>query len=120
MRSALLFTTVSALALATAACGPAIHVRTTVAPDASLADRHTFNILSVPPRRDGRTLSASDPMLNNSITNRELRQDLTQGLEGLGYVPTTDNPDFNVAFYASTREKLDITMWDYDYLPWPR
>jgi hypothetical protein len=30
------------------------------------------------------------------------------------------NPDFSVAYYASARQKLDVTYWDYGYPWWPR
>jgi hypothetical protein len=119
VRSTLLLSTASAITLATVACGPAIRVRTSLEPDANLANLHTFHVLSAPTRHDGKTQSSSDPMLDNSITNRALRQDLAKGFEHLGYVPTQGSADFDVAYYASTREKLDITTWDYGHAAWP-
>src|SRR2546426_1888415 len=52
-------------------------------------------------------------MLVNSISNRALRSDLAQEFAGLGYVASDSNPDFCVAYYASTNQKLDVTYWDY-------
>src|SRR5919201_1989486 len=103
----------AAVALTSTACSSGIHVRTTTAPDATLAGLRTFRVLNAPQRRaDAPALAASDPMLDNSITNRELRNDLVQGLEAKGYTPDRDNPDFVVAYYAGTKEKMDTTYWD--------
>jgi hypothetical protein len=111
----LLGTITTALAVSSAACSSGIHVSTTTAPDASLAGLRTFRVLNAPQRRaDAPALSQSDPMLDNSITNRELRSDLTQGLEAKGYALDTDNPDFVVAYYAGTKEKMDTTYWNPD------
>jgi len=51
----------------------------------------------------------------NSISNRALRNDLVQEFAGLGYVASDSTPDFCVAYYASTNQKLDVTYWDYGY-----
>jgi hypothetical protein len=61
-------------------------------------------------------------MLANSITNRVLVADLIEGFEQRGYVPTTETADFEVAYYASVRDKLDINTWNYGYTwrGWPR
>jgi hypothetical protein len=111
----LLFPVTAALAL-TVACSSGVQVRTTLAPDASLAGLHTFRILAAPERRaTAPVLDASDPMLNNSITNRQLRNDLTQGLVAKGYTAATTNADFLVAYYAGTMEKMDTTYWNPSY-----
>jgi hypothetical protein len=111
----LLITVTTALALASAACSSGIQVRTTTAPDANLAALRTFRILKAPQRRaDAPSLSQSDPMLDNSITNRALRQDLVQGLESKGYTLDTSNPDFVVAYDAGTKAKMDTTYWNPD------
>jgi hypothetical protein len=117
--SILLMTMTATVALTASACSSGIHVRTTTAPDASFTGLHTFRVLNAPERRvDAPPLSANDPMLDNSITNRELRQDLVQGLESKGYALDRDNPDFVVAYYAGTKEKMDTTYWNPD--PWWR
>jgi hypothetical protein len=56
-------------------------------------------------------------MLVNSIANRVLRQAIVLGLASQGYVVDETDPDFTVAVYASAREKLQVTYWDYGY-PW--
>ena len=122
-----------ALALAIG-CSSGITVNTTVAPEANLTGLHTFYVLTAPARRaDAAALSVNDPMLDNSITNRALRADLSQALSNRGYIPTSrDNADFDVAYYAGTKEKFDTTYygptwdqaWRYRYfgqrhLAWP-
>jgi len=104
------------------ACAPAVHVTTATAPDVVINGRETFRILDVPVRRDGLSLAADDPMLVNSITNAALREDLTHSFESRGYAPNVEHPDFAVAYYASTRDKLKISTWDYGYTwrRWPR
>jgi hypothetical protein len=102
------------LMLAVSACS-SITVRTAVSPDANLNALHTFSVMPVPQPRDQRPASESDPMLVNSISNRSLRDDLVQGFESRGYVMNASNPDFAVAYYASTKEKLDLATWDYGY-----
>ncbi len=116
MRPSILFMTVTAaLALASGACSSGIRVRTTTAPDANLAGLHTFRVLNAPERRaDAPALSANDPMLDNSITNQALRQDLVQGFEAKGYTLDRSDPDFVVAYYAGTKEKMDTTYWNPD------
>src|SRR5256885_9942856 len=114
MRTTQLLTTAALLALG--ACAPAVSVRTALSPDASLHGLRTFRVLPTPkPKIAGVAASTNDPMLVNSISNRALRSDLAQEFAGLGYVPTDSNPDFCVAYYASTNQKLDVTSWDYGY-----
>ncbi len=116
MRLTQLVTAAAAAALTVTACAPGISVRTALSPDASLHGLHTFRVLPTPqPKIAGAASSTNDPMLVNSISNRALRTDLTQEFAGLGYVATDSNPDFCVAYYASTNQKLDITYWDYGY-----
>jgi hypothetical protein len=101
------------VATAAIACGSSgVRVTTTAAPDADLASLRTFRVLAAPQRRaDAPALPAGDPMLNNSITNRRLRADLVQGLLQKGYTADSTAPDFLVAYYAGTMEKMDTTYW---------
>jgi hypothetical protein len=103
-------------AAALVSCGSGIRVRTEVAPQASFAGLARFRVLTPPVRRDGRR-APDDPMLVSSITNRALHADIEQAFRSRGYTLDPRNPDFNVAYYASAREKLDVTMWDYGYPP---
>jgi uncharacterized protein DUF4136 len=99
------------------ACGPAIDVRTIASPDARFSSLRTFRVLPAPRAPRGEPLDARHPMLVNSIANRVLRQAIVLGFESQGYVVDETNPDFTVAVYASAREKLEVTYWDYGY-PW--
>lgn len=113
----------ASLAVLTAACRSSIEVRTMAAPDVTLSTLHTFRMLPGPARRDGRpTTGADDPMISNSIANRAIRERIVQTFKDRGYTLDERNPDFAVAFYATAREKLDVTVWDYGYpfIPgWP-
>jgi hypothetical protein len=113
MRSSIRFIALTALAFASTACASrGVQVTTTAAPDVSLTGLRTFRVLDAPQRRpDAPALAADDPMLTNSITNRQLRDDLVQGFEQRGYTQERDEPDFLVAYYAGTMEKLDTTYW---------
>ena len=114
MQTTRLLTTAALLAIG--ACAPAISVRTALSPEASHLGLRTFRVLPTPtPKIAGAISSTNDPMLVNSISNRALRTDLTQEFAGLGYVAADSNPDFCVAYYASTNQKLDVTYWDYGY-----
>jgi len=124
MRSSSTLTVYASLALAAAACGPSITVRTMEAPDAGLSTLHTFRMLPGPARRDGRPVTGEDdPMISNSIANRAIRDRITQAMQGRGYAVDDRSADFGVAFYATAREKLDASLWDYGYPfhpGWPR
>jgi hypothetical protein len=101
------------------ACEPAIRVHTSLSPDASLRGLRTFHILRVPARHSYRRPSVLDPMIYNSATNRSMRNALRDAFEDRGYFIDEAHPDFAIAYYATAREKLDVTMWDYGY-HWPR
>jgi len=113
MRFTKLLTVAGVLTLA--ACAPGISVRTALSPDASLHGLRTFRVQPTPQPKIAGAVSSNDPMLVNSISNRALRTDLAQEFAGLGYAATDSNPDFCVAYYASTNQKLDVTYWDYGY-----
>jgi hypothetical protein len=96
-----------------------VDVRTVTSPDANLGALHTFTVMTNPKPTSPAAPSADNPMLVNSISNRALRADLVKAFENRGYV-RSDNPDFAVAYYASTKEKLNISYWDYGYAYYPR
>lgn len=104
------------MAVLAAGCGRSIDVQTMAAPDAGLASLHAFRMLPGPARRDGRVPSGEDdPMISNSIANQSLRERISRAFQDRGYTLDDRNPDFGVAFYATAREKLDVTTWDYGY-----
>jgi uncharacterized protein DUF4136 len=104
--------------LALTACA-SVDVRTVTSPAADLGALRTFSVMPNPERPPQFAPSANDPMLVNSISNRALRADLVKGFENRGYA-LADKPDFAVAYYASTKQKLDVTNWDYGYPFYPR
>src|SRR3989449_5956489 len=110
--------TPAAIFLALTACA-SVDVRTVTSPDANLQTLRTFGIMQHARRQAPSDQSANDPMLVNSISNRALRADLVKGFENRGYA-LSDTPDFTVAYYASTKDKLDVTYWDYGYPYYPR
>jgi hypothetical protein len=115
---------VVALACAATACGNHVQVRTQSAPGFATAGRTTFRILPVPRRSDGMNLDSNDPMLENSITNAALREDVGRALEARGYRPAAPGAraDLDVAIYAAANKALDIQTYDYGYTwrGWPR
>jgi hypothetical protein len=119
MRSTILLGAVIVTAAITGcSSGGGVQVRTSVEPDANLAALHTFYVLPAPQRSANAPLPATDPMLDNSITNRALRADLTTALQSRGYAPTSrQGADFLVAYYAGTSQKLDTTYWGPTYDP---
>jgi hypothetical protein len=119
MRSTILLGAVIVTA-AVAGCssGGGVQVRTSVEPNANLAGLHTFYVLTAPQRNASSPLPAGDPMLDNSITNRALRGDLTTALQSRGYTATSrQGADFLVAYYAGTSQKLDTTYWGPTFDP---
>lgn len=98
-----------------AACGPSLKVQTVVRPEADLRAYRTFNVLVPPPAREKGVLNQDHPMRVNSLSNRELRTAIVDGLWDRGYWLDEQNPDLMVAYYASQDDPLDATQWDYGY-----
>ncbi|HEX9485542.1 MAG TPA: DUF4136 domain-containing protein [Gemmatimonadales bacterium] len=109
----------AAVALTLAACTSVPRVRTAVSPDRGIGGLHTFAILPAP-RHVGETEGSSAPMVDNSGANRALRDALREASTRRGYAVGDSSPDFAVAYYATTKDKLDIMRWDYGYPWWPR
>jgi hypothetical protein len=101
------------------ACASVPQVRTAVSPDGGVGSLHTFSILPAP-RHVGAGEGPNDPMRANSGSNRALRNALLQGFASRGYGVADSSPDFAVAYYATTKDKLDIMRSDYGYAWWPR
>jgi hypothetical protein len=76
-------------------------------------------VLTPPPRAaNASPLSSNDPMLVNSISNKQLRADLAQAFQSRGYTSAPrQGADFLVAYYAGTKEKFDTTYWGPSYDP---
>ncbi len=54
-------------------------------------------------------------MVTNSIANRTIRQAIVRAFEDRGYLRVDSGATLGVAFYATARAKLDVTVWDYGY-----
>ena len=109
----------AAVALTLAACTSVPQIHTAVSPDGGMGGRQTFSILPAP-RHVGGGEWSSAPMVSNSEANRALRNALLEGFTRRGYALADSSPDFAVAYYATTKDKLDIMRWDYGYPWWPR
>ena len=121
MRKISKLSALAAVVVGGAGCGRSIEVQTMATPEAGLTALHSFRMLPGPARRDGRNVSGEDdPMISNSIANRTLRDRIAKAFIDRGYTIDERNADFGVAFYATAREKLDLTTWDYGYPFYPR
>jgi Domain of unknown function (DUF4136) len=114
-------------ALVTSACGSNVVVRTVATPEAHTVPRQTFRILHPSVRHNGNgdgdgsgvtagtAIIATDPMLDNSITNLALRDELRKALIARGYREVDDKPDLDIAYYSSAGPALDISTYYYGY-----
>ncbi|HEX8289083.1 MAG TPA: DUF4136 domain-containing protein [Pyrinomonadaceae bacterium] len=57
----------------------------------------------------------NDPLKTNTLTSSRIKNSLTAQLEENGFSLNDDNPDFLVAYYAGSKEKLDIQSFGYGY-----
>ena len=114
------FAIVGLVPIGGASCARTYDVHTMAAPKVSLTEFHTFHMLPTPRRRDGQRVSgAYEPMVSNSITNRALRSSVADAFEKHGYVDVEWMPEFVVAVYASARDRLDLSDWQFGYSNWP-
>lgn len=114
MRSPLRTLGLSLIALVVAGCGR-IEVRTMTAPGAGFSGMHTFRMLTPARRELLPPAPTDDPMIANSIAYRALSDQVVASFTARGYARDQKDADFAVAFYASAREQLDVSAWDYGY-----
>ena len=57
----------------------------------------------------------NDPLKTNTLMSSRIKDSLTTQLEANGYKQNDDNPNFYVAYYAGSKEKLDIESFGYGY-----
>ena len=116
MRSLSRWTMLALVAAGGLGCAQSFEVRTMAAPELGPIEFMSFRMLPGPARRDGRPVAGSDdPMISNSIANRALHDRIVRAFQDRGYTMDEAHPDFAVAFYATAKDKLDITTWDYGY-----
>jgi Domain of unknown function (DUF4136) len=105
--------------VAMVACATPVQVRTAAAPDTQFSALHSFIVLATPRRRGGGDEpNNDDPMLQNSITYHALHNDLVSNFQERGYVIDSAKPDFAVAAYATSRQRLNVEDYDYGYPYW--
>lgn len=97
-------------------CAPAVHVRTALAPDVAFSRDRTFRFLPVPASRY--TNPTTDPMLVNSITGREVQEDIARALKKRGYREERDTADLAIAYYIASHRRLDVRYYDFGYPFW--
>jgi len=94
-----------------------VHVSTLQAPDATFSSQRTFRFLPVPESRAAQPDAAlvDNPMLENSISGREVRHDITQVLTARGYVHQRGAGDLAIAYYIGSRSEIVAANYDYGY-----
>ena len=112
---------IASLFLTATGCERPVAVRTTIAPKVSLSEFRTFHLLPTPRRREAPPATgAYDPMLNNSLANRAIRESVARAFLDRGYTNEVWVPDFVVAVYASAQYRLDLSIWKCGYAYWPQ
>jgi hypothetical protein len=98
-----------------------VRVRTALAPDANLNTERTFRFLPMTVTHPvGNVAQEGNPMLENSITGREVRQDIARELQQRGYahVPRDSASDLTIAYYIGSKNHLEVTDYNYGYPFW--
>jgi len=97
-----------------------VRVRTAIAPDANLNTERTFRFLPMKMTHPvGNVAQEGNPMLENSITGREVRHDIERELQQRGYSHVRDSAsDLTVAYYIGSKNHLEVTDYNYGYPFW--
>jgi hypothetical protein len=97
-----------------------VRVRTAIAPDANLNSERTFRFLPMTMAHPSANVAQEgNPMLENSITGKEVRDDIARDLEGRGYMRTRDpQSDLTIAYYIGSKNRLQVTDFNYGYPFW--
>jgi len=112
---------IAGLSLAFLSACATVQVRTAAAPGTQFSSLHSFIVMATPQHDrggEGDQFNNIDPMLQNSITGRALRNDIVSNFQERGYVIDSAKPDFAVAAYATARQKLNVTDYNYGYPYW--
>lgn len=94
-----------------------VQVTTRTAPGATFSSQHSFRFLRMPQNRAVQAEAAvvDDPMLENSMTGRAVRDDIAHALSSRGYVRQRDTADLAIAYYIGSHTTLVVTDYDYGY-----
>ncbi len=103
------------LTAALGACGPNVMVRTVSAPEAgALTGRRTFRVVEAPTATNGDSYGINDPMIDNSITSRAVREQIKTAFEARGYRFSDTDADFEIRYNATIAPILDIRGYNYN------
>ncbi len=108
-------------ALVAMGCAGEVEVKTAIAPDADFSGARTFRFLSYNATNATNATNpaaSNDPMLESTITGREVRHDIARALTERGYQHGQGMTDLTVAFYIGSKNKLQVTNYDYGYRFW--
>jgi hypothetical protein len=105
-------------ALVAMGCAGGIEVKTAVAPDADFSGARTFRFLPYNATNATNPAASNDPMLENTITGKEVRHDIARALTERGYQRGQGTTDLSVAFYIGSKNQLQVTDYDYGYRFW--
>ena len=99
--------------LASSACST-LRVSSLPAPEAWLEGRTTFRIIERETVQEvAFTRYPTEVMLNNTIVDQIVADDIRRQFEARGYVMTDRDPDFEVAFYTRAAEVVEFENVDY-------
>jgi uncharacterized protein DUF4136 len=59
--------------------------------------------------------AANDPLATNTIEAERIQNALATQLRANGFTPSTDNPDFIVAFYSRTKQRTEINSTPFGF-----
>ena len=106
----------AAMVMAFTACSGRPAPQVVVAPDAGLTGLQTFRVVESQTFLGDIQPGETGPEIVNSATSRALGQQITTELERRGYALREMDPDVLVEYGTATREDLDPSDWNYNYL----
>jgi hypothetical protein len=98
----------AALPIIVAGCGAT--VRSTMAPGANLGQYHTY-AFHTPSYRAGATETLAEQELRSALRNSLAERGLREAPPGVA-------PDFRVAYYVKTQERLNVNYVGYGFWGW--
>jgi hypothetical protein len=108
-----LFYLMIALTILVSSCGPTMVANSDYDRSVNLRNYQTFKVVE-----DNATKPHVDPILNNEFNRRRIKSAITSQLKGRGYVEVESNPDLEVRFFTSVKDKQETSYsnnWGYYY-----